>query len=170
MIVATDAKYGIAKEYAIPWRIPADLRFFQKTTTDHTIFMGKNTFCSLPNKTPLKDRFNIVYTRYPMIYDEFAAKYDNLSFTNDDRVLTSFPPPQGNTIFIIGGKMIYEKYYPVCDTLWFTKIKKDYDCDMFLDMDMILAEFTEPVEIIEDTVEYTIYKYRRGGASPRTKN
>jgi dihydrofolate reductase len=33
-------------------------------------------------------------------------------------------------IFIIGGEQIYSKYCNICSTIWLTKIKADYECDL----------------------------------------
>ena len=62
-------------------------------------------------------------------------------------------------IFIIGGKNIYEQYIPLCETVWVTRIKKDYSCDLIFEYDLS-KQFKEP-EIFDKDDELTIYKYEK---------
>ena len=83
MILAIDSNNGIGKDGIIPWNIPDDMKFFKEKTNGHVVFMGKNTYFSLPEKhRPLKNRYNIVYTREPFKYNDDTIKYENLIFTN----------------------------------------------------------------------------------------
>ncbi len=63
LIVAIDRKHGIGINNTLPWRLPEDLAFFKKTTTGHTIIMGRKTFDSIGRALP--NRRNIVVTRNP---------------------------------------------------------------------------------------------------------
>jgi dihydrofolate reductase len=80
--------------------------------------MGRKTFESLG---PLKNRLNVVLS---------TPRYsENIFYTNDIDTLL-----KENVIFI-GGKSIYEQFIPLCETVWVTRFKKDYDCDLFFDYD-----------------------------------
>jgi dihydrofolate reductase len=45
----------------LPWKMPADMKFFMKLTMGHAVIMGRKTFDSTGK--PLKDRINIVISR-----------------------------------------------------------------------------------------------------------
>ena len=62
------------------------------------------------------------------------------------------------TIFIIGGKEIYDQYIHLCNTLWVTYIKRNYLCDLFFNYDYS-EKYTE--KIIRDCDEFRIIKYEK---------
>ena len=61
-------------------------------------------------------------------------------------------------IFYIGGESIYKKFAPNCDVVWITKIKKNYDCDLFFSYDIDSDETFIPNTAMRnelfDIVEY----------------
>jgi dihydrofolate reductase len=132
--------------------------------------MGRTTFLSLPeNCRPLKNRLNIVLTTNPELYanDDKYKNVDNLIFTseptlykeilqNKESKYTASLSPDFK-IIIIGGKQVYEMYFPLCETVWVTRIKKDYQCDLFIDCDF--ANQFKDYEIVKDDDELIILKY-----------
>ncbi len=60
---AEDENRLIGKDNQLPWRLPADLKYFKKTTMGHPIVMGRKTYESIGK--PLPGRTNIVLTRNP---------------------------------------------------------------------------------------------------------
>ncbi|MEY4135125.1 MAG: hypothetical protein RL386_1475, partial [Bacteroidota bacterium] len=62
-IVAMAQNRTIGRNNEIPWYLPADLKYFKKTTLHHHIIMGRNTFDSIGRPLPL--RTNIIITRDP---------------------------------------------------------------------------------------------------------
>ena len=56
-LIAAVAENGvIGKDGDLPWRLPADLAHFQRTTSGHTMMMGRRTFEStgvLPGRTTI---------------------------------------------------------------------------------------------------------------------
>lgn len=165
-IYAIDEANGLSKEGSIPWTSKKDMKFFYETTKNHVVVMGKNTYLSLPPKNrPLKERFNIVLTNNPEFFEEDAKKYENVYFTKDDEKLHAILNKKDMCffahlksdykIFIIGGKMLYEKYVPLCKTIWVTQIKKNYNCDLFFAHEFVGFE----KEVIEEDDELKIVKY-----------
>jgi dihydrofolate reductase len=59
LIVAMNSTGLIGINYTIPWRVPEDLAYFREKTMGKSIIMGRKTFASLPNQTPLPGRTNI---------------------------------------------------------------------------------------------------------------
>lgn len=124
-ILATDSNHGIARQGVIPWYSKTDMAFFKAKTMNHIVIMGSKTFDTL--QRPLPNRLNIVLTKSP---ETRSSLYDNVIFTDDDEIYKKYVG-QGKTIFIIGGKQLYEKYMPMCEIIWHTTVKNDYDCDLF---------------------------------------
>ena len=62
-IVATAKNNVIGRNNEIPWYLPADLKYFKKTTIGHHIIMGRKSFLSICR--PLPKRTNIIVTRDP---------------------------------------------------------------------------------------------------------
>ena len=168
-ILAYDLNNGISKNGAIPWKSKTDMSFFYNTTKGNVVIMGRTTFLSLPeNCRPLKNRLNIFLTTNPELYSNYD-KYkniDNLIFTSDpniyqkilqnkEKYCASLSPDF--KIIIIGGKQIYEMYFPLCESVWVTRIKKDYQCDLLIDHDF--ANQFKDHEIVKDDDELVILKY-----------
>ena len=171
-ILAYDLNNGISKNGIIPWKSKTDLNFFYNITKGNIVIMGRNTFFSLPdNCRPLKNRVNIVLTNNPIrySYDEKYIKTHELIFTNNEIIHEEIMQnpnkynqmyPFLNTnfkIIIIGGKQIYEKYFPLCKTVWVTRIKNNYQCDLVINYNFE-KQFKENCICAEDK-ELIIVKY-----------
>jgi dihydrofolate reductase len=171
-ILATDINFGLSKDGKIPWKSKKDMSFFFNKTKNNVVIMGKNTYFSLPEEfRPLKNRLNIVLTTNPYQYtNNIESEHSNIFFTNDEKIfvfiennrektLESFPFLSSNfKIFIIGGKQIYEKYIPLCSTVWVTTIKKNYSCDLFLNYEYN-QQFKD--ELVEDDDELKIVEWKK---------
>ena len=152
-IVATDQYFGLAKNGQIPWKSKTDMKFFKETTTNNIVVMGSKTLLSLRNAMPLPNRLNIVLTRDPsrFINDTKYKELDNIIFINETDLDNFLKDPNvlikaehkkylknDPTIFIIGGEQIYSKYCHLCSTIWFTKIKANYECDLIFSYNSVL--------------------------------
>ena len=174
-ILAIDINNGLSKNGSIPWTSKKDMIFFYNQTKNNVVIMGKNTYFSIPKeKRPLKNRLNIVLTRSQnSISDDKNDKNDiitnnNVIFINDDKIheiilsnkdiyCDLYPILSKDfKIYIIGGKQIYEKYIPICKTIWVTYIKKDYHCDLQCEFDFKKV-FKE--NVVEEDNELKIVKY-----------
>lgn len=172
-ILAIDSNNGISKNGIIPWKSKKDMSFFYNITKHNIVIMGRNTYFSLPQEyRPLKNRVNIVYTSKPQIYlyDENYNKYNNLIFTNNNKIYLDiienkeryndiFPFLSINfKIIFIGGKNIYENYIHLCKNVWVTQFKKNFICDLFLHYDF---EKQFKGKIIDEDNELLIIKYEK---------
>jgi dihydrofolate reductase len=160
-IVALDINNGLSKNRVIPWKNKKDMSFFCELTKNNIIVMGKNTFFSLPNREPLKHKFNVVLTSHPHIYKSIENSFTNLYFTQNEDIydfLFNYNNVKNKKIIIIGGKQIYEKYLDYCEVVWVTRIKKDYHCDLFLNYSFDDEHKYRKVVIYEDD-EIEINKY-----------
>ncbi|MCG8433703.1 MAG: dihydrofolate reductase, partial [Gammaproteobacteria bacterium] len=61
LIVAMDKNRVIGKDNAMPWHLPADLKYFKQTTMGKPIIMGRKTYEAIGKALP--GRLNIVVTR-----------------------------------------------------------------------------------------------------------
>lgn len=113
---------GIGYENKLLEKIPGDLKRFRELTYDCIVVMGKNTFLSLPNKQPLKDRINIV------ISSTLDTQHENLIIC---RSLEDFIHYISRFVFVIGGESIYRQLLPYCQEAYVTKINNTYEADRF---------------------------------------
>lgn len=169
-ILAYDLHNGISKNGAIPWKSKTDMNFFYNTTKGNVVIMGRTTFLSLPeNCRPLKNRLNIVLTTRPEDYskDEKYMGVDNLIFTNNQYIYKEIQEDTSKyrtflnpnfKIIVIGGKQIYYMYFPLCETVWVTRIKQDYQCDLHIGYDF--ANQFKDREVLKEDDELIIVKYK----------
>jgi dihydrofolate reductase len=159
-IVATDINGGISKNGAIPWTSKTDMRHFTEKTKGNICVMGRNTYLSLPDKfRPLPNRLNVVITN-----TQHTSDLSNLIYTNIDNLYSKIVNAMTNDIlqpkpkvFIIGGKQIYDRFIAKCSIVWVTRIKKDYECDLFVKFDF--SEYS--MEIVYEDEELVIEKLSR---------
>lgn len=123
LIVAVDEKNGIGKDGKLPWHIPEDLRRVKSLTFLCPVITGRKTFKSLGNKL-LENRYYAVVSS-----SEFTGFK---SVTNAVRGIEQFIGYK--VAWIIGGAGIYKEALDnnLVDKLYITRVKGDYDCDVFL--------------------------------------
>jgi len=168
-IYAIDSKNGMAKNGVIPWKSKKDMLFFMNKTLNNVVIMGKNTYFSIPHEhRPLKNRLNIVFTREPHVYEVDINENSNVIFTNNINIHADILENSSKyynqymflnknfKIFIIGGKTIYEQFIPLCSKIWVTRLKEDYECDLFIDYDYS-TKYKE--EMYEQDDELQIIEY-----------
>lgn len=130
LIIACDPKGGIGYENKLPWsNIEGDLPRFKALTTGKVVFMGRNTWESLPTK-PLPNRINIVITS--KIIDEVRTMprisvRDNIFYKD---------------AWIIGGAKLINTHWWCIDEIHLTKIFTEYTCDASIDLLYLEKVFT----------------------------
>lgn len=123
-IVATAKNNVIGKDNQIPWYLPADLVYFKKTTLNHHIIMGRNSYHSIGR--PLPKRTNIVVTRDPF----FSAEGVLVAHSLEEALGMAFD--NGETeAFIIGGGHIYRESADLWDKLYLTEVDVSPEGDVF---------------------------------------
>lgn len=122
LIVATDQENGIGKNNQLLWHLPNDLKFFKKTTSGHTIIMGRKTFDSIGKALP--NRRNIVITRQKDLAIENVEVFNSL----EQAIATCNNEDQ---YFVIGGGEIYKQALPLANNLYLTKVKHTFNADTF---------------------------------------
>lgn len=115
-IVAVAKNGIIGHNNRIPWYLPADLKYFKRTTLGHHVIMGRNCFESIGK--PLPQRTNIVISRDPY----FAATGCMVAHSMKEALDIA----QGNgetEAFIIGGGQIYRQSIPYWDKIYLTEVE-----------------------------------------------
>ncbi|MBL4660958.1 MAG: dihydrofolate reductase [Alcanivoracaceae bacterium] len=116
-ILAMDENKLIGSNNDLPWRLPADLKYFKKQTLNKIILMGRKTCESLPFALP--KRRNIILTRnidFSRQGFEIIHKIDDINSLKGE-------------VMIIGGAMIYKLLMPYATKLLITKIHHEFSGD-----------------------------------------
>tara|TARA_Y100001970_G_scaffold263467_1_gene348939 strand:+ start:748 stop:1275 length:528 start_codon:yes stop_codon:yes gene_type:complete len=113
LIVAVAANGVIGRDGGLPWRIPADLRFFKETTIGKPIVMGRKTYQSIGRALP--GRHNIVLTRAGNFSHEGVSVVENL----DAALLVG---GDAEEVMVIGGAEIYALALPRADRIYLTEV------------------------------------------------
>ena len=120
LIVAVDKQSGIGKDNRLLWHLPADLKYFKRITSGHTVIMGRKTFQSIGK--PLPGRRNVVLSRDPSFHAEGCDIYDDF-FT---ALKTCRDEPE---VFVIGGAEIYRQALQVADRIYITRVNTVAEAD-----------------------------------------
>ena len=129
LIAAVAANGTIGKDGGMPWYMPADLKYFMRTTVDHSVIMGRRTWESLarePNGVPhpLPRRRNIV------ISSQAGAVFPGAEAASSLEAALAMCDGE-EQVFCIGGAVLYREALPHADTLYLTEIKENIEGDTF---------------------------------------
>jgi len=130
LIVAMDLERGIGKNNDLMWHLPADMKFFKETTTNHVVVMGRKNYESIPEKyRPLPNRENVVLTRN----EAYVAPNCHVFNSLEDCISYYSTKNEEKTVFIIGGGEIYKMALEasIIDEMYITHVDKKYDADTF---------------------------------------
>lgn len=109
----TNRAIGVAGK--IPWKCRTDMKFFKEITTTtrdstkvNAVIMGRKTFESL--HAPLPNRVNVVLSKGSNNLDDTIAELES--------------DPTIETIFVIGGAMVYREAinHPKCDKIYLNTV------------------------------------------------
>ncbi len=125
-LIAAIGKNGeIGKNNELIWHLKEDMQYFKKTTMNHPVIMGFNTYKSIGRALP--NRLNIVITKNNKdnITDKSILVYDDLNKLIKDL-------KDDEEYFVIGGSSIYQAFYNRADKLYLTEINaEDKDADSY---------------------------------------
>lgn len=150
-VVAVNSNWGIGNNNQLLYHIKEDMKRFKKLTENNVVIMGRKTFDSLPNRTPLSNRINVVITtdKHKQFtkkdFPEINAKLYYLPMYEVKKLLKRCKNKNiKEEIFVIGGQSIYEQLLQFCNNVYVTKIDDDKKADTFfpnLDLDNIWNEY-----------------------------
>ena len=131
LIAAVDRNWAIGYKNELLVRIPEDQNWFRETTTGKAVIMGRKTLESFPNKSPLKNRLNVVITS-DMNYSVPGA----VVVHSIDEAVEAVRDYADDDVYVIGGESIYRQMLPLCSTAHITKVDYAYQADAhFPDLD-----------------------------------
>ena len=111
----------IGIENRLPWKLPADMKWFRENTMGKPIIMGRLTFESFGAK-PLPGRRNIIISRNPT----YAA--DGIESCNS--LEEALKATQDNDeVMIIGGMSLYQQALPLAERLYMTLVHTNVEGD-----------------------------------------
>jgi len=122
IIVAMANNNVIGVDNNLPWRLPADLKYFKAITMGKPIIMGRKTYESIGR--PLPGRRNIVITRDR----EWHVNGVEVANSIDDAMKLLIDAPEA---MIIGGAQIYSAMLPHVTRLYITEIDLDVAGDTY---------------------------------------
>ena len=160
-IVATAKDRVIGKDNNIPWYLPADLKYFKKTTLNHHIIMGRKTFQSIGR--PLPKRTNIVITRNPFFVASNCIITDSL-----ENALEMAANNGEEEVFIIGGSQIYELAWKHLDRIYLTEVALETEGDTYFpkleEQEWKLCSTDDHVSDEKNEYDYIFKVYERKSA------
>lgn len=117
--MADNRVIGIANR--LPWKLPADMKWFREHTLGKPIVMGRKTFESFGAK-PLPGRTNIVVT------SDRGYRADDciVSHTIADALHVACDVPE---VMVIGGASFYTQVLPQTQRMYLTLVHHTFDGD-----------------------------------------
>ena len=153
-IVAVDRSGAIGKGGGLPWRYPADMKFFRERTTGNVCVMGRRTWETL--KQPLKERLNVVLTASGEV-----EPAPSVIVLRDKASVLALRDYLKCDIYIIGGARGYEAFREEIDRWYVTEIPLTIeDADTYMPADFLRG--FEPYDSLqlEDDLKVTLYERR----------
>lgn len=160
IVAMTEKSRAIGLNGDMLFHLKDDLKYFKKTTLNHTILCGRKTYFSFP-KRPLPNRKNIVLTRSSD--SVFEGAY---TLNSKDDVLMYAQNNPDEIIFICGGDNVYHQFMDVASKLYITLIdeKKPVTADSFFpEIDSSIWKISSVSDYIEpeNAPNYRFFIYDR---------
>ena len=138
-IVAAAKNGVIGRNGQLPWDIPEDMKWFRERTRGRALIMGRKTFEAVEH--PLPHRLNVIVTRQKSYRPKLRGNEGDSASNAPVHVVSTIEEAleyckahaaqYHNEIFIIGGGEIYQQSVPHVDTIYLTRIHRDYEGDAF---------------------------------------
>ncbi|MBQ4282545.1 MAG: dihydrofolate reductase [Lachnospira sp.] len=126
LIAAVDNNWAIGKAGKMLVSIPEDMEFFREETMGKVVIMGRKTFETLKDRSPLIGRVNVIITSNRDYKVEGAIVCYSV-----EEALKAVAGYDTDDVYVIGGGTIYEQMLDMCDEAHITKIDYEYDADTF---------------------------------------
>ena len=144
-IFAIDALGGLGRNGTLPWpKNKQDFAWFKEHTLGQTVVMGRRTWDDPAFPKPLPNRTNIVITSSPIDIEGVTVVQSIQDAPTD--------------AFVIGGAGLIQSVIDQIDTIYLTRFPDDYGCDVKLDIDKILEDFTVVQGLVGKNIIFEIWK------------
>lgn len=119
--IAAVAENGvIGNKGGLPWNLPDDMKFFQRTTLNHHVISGRKNYEGIPDRfRPLRDRVNIVVTHRK----NYQAPGAIVCHSLEQAIEIALKDDQ-KEVFLIGGGQLYAEAFEknLVDRLYLTTV------------------------------------------------
>lgn len=122
LIAALARNRVLGRHNRLPWRLPADLRFFKQTTMGKPLVMGRRTWESIGR--PLPGRSMIVLSHDP------AYRADGITVVGSLEAALVLAGTAAE-IMVIGGAVLFEQTLPLAQRLYLTQIEAEIPGDVW---------------------------------------
>ncbi|GAA5220085.1 dihydrofolate reductase [Membranihabitans marinus] len=123
-IVAISTNNVIGHNNQLPWYLPADLKYFKKTTINHPVIMGRKSFESIGR--PLPKRQNIVITKNPF----YIANGISVAHSLEESIDIA-RESDSDEVFVIGGAEIFNLALPFCQRIYLTRVHGEIEGNIY---------------------------------------
>ena len=123
-ITAVADNQAIGLRNQLPWRMPADMRYFKNTTWGHPVIMGRKTYASFGKALP--GRENLIVTRNKDLRLPDAVVCPSL-----EEAIRQAGSYAIEEVFVLGGAEIYAQSLPMLDRIYLTRIEGRFEADAF---------------------------------------
>lgn len=155
IIAAVGKNLELGKNGGLIWSLPNDLKFFKEKTTGKKVFMGLNTFRSLPKKLPNREHYVLTDVKFESD-DDINQVFNLEEFIKQNK-------DTKEEIFVIGGGMVYRQMLPYSKKMYLTEI--DAICNdaqvYFPNFDRTEFERNELYKNSDNGINYTHVEYIR---------
>lgn len=158
-IWAQDKSGIIGKDNHLPWHLPKDLKHFKETTLNQAILMGRVTFGGM-NKRLLPKRETLILTTQSDYQVDGATVV-----TSVEEVLTWYTN-QDKTLYIVGGRQIYQLFEPYIDELVITQVQAEVEGDTYFPKDFDFSKFSLVFSVVyerdsQNEFDFVVEYYER---------
>jgi dihydrofolate reductase len=156
IVVACSRNRVIGKDNQLVWHMPADLRFFKKTTMGHHLLLGRKTFESMGG--PLPGRTSIVITRnhdYKVPDGHYVVHSLKKGYELGEKLGL-------DDLMILGGAEIYKQALGDTDEIIQTYIDEEFAGDAFFpELDLQEWELLKRESHLKDEKNAHNYEFRQ---------
>ena len=163
LIVAKSSNNVIGNNNELLWKIPNDLKYFKKVTTNSVVIMGRKTFESIGKILP--NRLNIIISKQSGDLKEIYKGCKNCLFFDNFNDMFLFINDQEfyKNIFVIGGGEVYKYFIEnnLINKYYITEIKQEFEGDTYfpdVDLSNYKKETVDSGEYNSLNYEFNVYQ------------
>ena len=162
LIVAKSSNNVIGNNNELLWKIPNDLKYFKKVTTNSVVIMGRKTFESIGKILP--KRLNVIISKQSGDLKEIYKGCKNCLFFDNFNDMFLFINDQDfyKNIFVIGGGEVYKYFIEnnLINKYYITEIKQEFEGDTYfpnVDLSNYKKETVDSGEYNGLNYEFNVY-------------
>jgi dihydrofolate reductase len=138
-LIAVDEAGGMGYNGSMPWpHNKDDMQWFKKTTQNHIVVMGRNTWNSPDMPSPLPGRHNVLFTNNFIERDDI----DQIRGDACEALKTVQKNNKKQNVFVIGGQNLLLQARPVLEKVFVTRIPGEYLSDITINISEFLDGFS----------------------------